>query len=108
MFDLGLAGSHVLVTGASGGIGLATVKAFLDQDALVAAHYNSNAASLVDAFGADHARVCRVKASVEREAEVEAMFEKARADLGKGVEVLVGPSALPFPLCSPAQQLVCE
>jgi 3-oxoacyl-[acyl-carrier protein] reductase len=38
--ETGLAGRRVLVTGASGGIGAACVRAFLAEDAWVAAHYH--------------------------------------------------------------------
>ena len=41
--DLGLAGLGVLVTGASGGIGGATARAFAAEGAQVAAHYHRNA-----------------------------------------------------------------
>jgi len=44
--DLDLKGVHVIVTGASGGIGLATVQLFLEQGANVTAHYNTNSATL--------------------------------------------------------------
>lgn len=91
MFDLGLENSHALVTGASGGIGIATVQAFLDQDALVSAHYNSNPQSLADAFDSNE-RVCAVKASVESEEEITRMFAESRKKLGKAVNVLVGQS----------------
>ncbi|KAH0826473.1 NAD dependent epimerase/dehydratase [Lanmaoa asiatica] len=39
--DLGLQGAHVLVTGASGGIGLETAKLYCSLGAKVTAHYNS-------------------------------------------------------------------
>ena len=38
--DTGLAGSRVLVTGASGGIGAATARAFAAEGARVAVHYH--------------------------------------------------------------------
>ncbi|KAJ7585180.1 NAD(P)-binding protein [Mycena floridula] len=44
--DLGLHGVHVIVTGASGGIGLATLQLFLEQGANVTAHYNTNSSTL--------------------------------------------------------------
>ncbi|KAJ1761421.1 hypothetical protein LPJ58_001197, partial [Coemansia sp. RSA 1591] len=43
---LGLSGVHVLLTGASGGIGIATAREFLEQGAKVTLHYNSNPDSL--------------------------------------------------------------
>lgn len=41
--ELGLKGLHVLVTGASGGIGLVTARKFLLEGARVSLHYNSTA-----------------------------------------------------------------
>ncbi len=40
--DLGLAGAGVLVTGASGGIGAATARAFAAEGARVAVHFHRN------------------------------------------------------------------
>ncbi|KAK5201800.1 hypothetical protein LTR16_001401 [Cryomyces antarcticus] len=48
MDPFGLAGQHVLVTGASGGIGKVAVKAFLDLQCKVSAQFGSNATSLDD------------------------------------------------------------
>ncbi|KAF9791875.1 NAD-P-binding protein [Thelephora terrestris] len=58
--DLGFKGTHVLVTGASGGIGLETARQFLVHGAKVTAHYNTNASSLdglVGEFGTDRIQI---------------------------------------------------
>lgn len=93
MFDLGLGDLHTLVTGASGGIGLATVDAFLSQDARVTAHYNSNASPLNEIVSRGKGRVCAVQADLGVEADVDRLYEEAREKQGgRAVEVLVGES----------------
>lgn len=68
--ETGLAGTGVLVTGASGGIGGACARAFLDEGARVVAHYHRGR-ERAEALGA-HAVV---GADLTREDEVAAMFE---------------------------------
>ncbi|KAI0710856.1 NAD(P)-binding protein [Earliella scabrosa] len=57
--DFGLENVHVLVTGASGGIGLATTRQFLKLGALVTAHYHTKSAPLdplLQEYGPDRIR----------------------------------------------------
>ena len=68
--ETGLAGKGVLVTGGSGGIGAACVRAFLDEGARVVAHYHRGR-ERAEALGA-HAVA---GADLTREDEVEAMFD---------------------------------
>ncbi|KAJ7145349.1 NAD(P)-binding protein [Mycena crocata] len=73
--DLELQDVHVLITGASGGIGLETARLFLQQGAKVTAHYNTNASplnTLIDEFGAE--RVVAVQANLSLEADVARLF----------------------------------
>ena len=83
--ETGLAGKHVLVTGASGGIGSATARAFAGEGCRVALHYNRGrdraerlAAELTDAplFHAD----------LTRESDVERLFAEV-VDAFGGVDV---------------------
>jgi 3-oxoacyl-[acyl-carrier protein] reductase len=70
--DTGLRGKRVLVTGASGGIGSACVRAFLAEGADVVAHYHR---------GRERAEALRVdelvQADLTREEDVERLFEEA-------------------------------
>src|SRR5215211_1197045 len=69
--ETGLAGKSVLVTGGSGGIGGACVRAFMAEGARVVAHYNLGR-DRAEALGADAV----VRADLTREEVVEAMFDQ--------------------------------
>ncbi|KAJ1856429.1 hypothetical protein GGH12_002493 [Coemansia sp. RSA 1822] len=85
---LGLSGVHVLLTGASGGIGIATAREFLEQGAKVTLHYNSNPNSLNDLVAEYPSHAFAVKADICSEAEVNRMFAASIERLGP-VQVLV-------------------
>lgn len=96
MFDLALSNVHTFISGSSGGIGLETVQAFLEQDALVSAHFGSNRGPLEQYEGNE--RVAIVGGDVRDEHEVDRMFEESRARLGRPIEVLVGEICIYGPL----------
>lgn len=82
--EFGLKDVHVLVTGASGGIGFETAKTFLTLGARVTAHYNSNKGDLERLKG-----VVAIKADVRDEQEVEILFAEAAKQQGDPVSCLV-------------------
>jgi 3-oxoacyl-[acyl-carrier protein] reductase len=70
--ETGLRGKRVLVTGASGGIGSACVRAFLEEGAEVVAHYHRGR-ERAEALG----DVSLVQADLTREDEAERLFAEA-------------------------------
>jgi 3-oxoacyl-[acyl-carrier protein] reductase len=70
--ETGLRGKRVLVTGASGGIGSACVRAFLAEGAAVVAHYHRGR-DRAEALGVGRL----VQADLTREEEADRLFEEA-------------------------------
>ena len=84
--DLNLADCGVLVTGASGGIGEATARAFATEGACVAVHYNKNRET-AEALAAEIGGVA-LQADLCNEADADALIPAARDALG-GLDVCV-------------------
>ncbi|KAJ3193060.1 hypothetical protein HK101_005499 [Irineochytrium annulatum] len=79
---LGFAGSHVGITGASGGVGVPTARAFLEAGAVVSLQYNlqrSNLKSLLDEFPD---RVIAISCDVTNEEQVADFMLKAVGRFG--------------------------
>jgi 3-oxoacyl-[acyl-carrier protein] reductase len=70
--ETGLAGKRVLVTGASGGIGSACARAFMDEGAEAVVHYNTGRERAEAVAGAQ-----LVQADLTREDEVDRLFAEA-------------------------------
>jgi NAD(P)-dependent dehydrogenase (short-subunit alcohol dehydrogenase family) len=91
--DLELTDVHVLITGASGGIGVALVKTFLALGCLVTAQYNSSSVPLDAIY--DHAdaptrkRLYKIQADVTSEDDVAQLFDFAMAQNGIKVQALI-------------------
>ncbi|KAF8189899.1 NAD(P)-binding protein [Mycena galopus ATCC 62051] len=104
--DLGLGSAHVLITGASGGIGLETTRLFLKQGARVTAHYNTNAASLnalLAEFGSD--KILATQANLSAEDDVVRLFSNSA--LGH-VQVLVINHAISPPEDEPVASMTLD
>lgn len=86
----------VLVTGGSRGIGLATARLFAEKGHPVALNYNHSRASAFQAardINAAGGMALAVKADVSQPAEVTAMFETVREQIGN-VDILVNNAAV--------------
>ena len=83
--DTGLGGKRVLVTGASGGIGAATARAFAAEGAPVVVHYHRGRAR-AEAVASELPDAVLAQADLTSESEVERLFAEARSALG-GVDV---------------------
>src|SRR5215218_4586154 len=79
--DLGFAGSGVLVTGGSGGIGAATARAFAAEGARVAVHFHSNR-DAAEALASEIGGVA-LGADLRDEAEADALVPHAVEALGR-------------------------
>nr|CDI54428.1 nad dependent epimerase dehydratase [Melanopsichium pennsylvanicum 4]SNX85326.1 related to SPS19 \ len=84
--DFGLEGVHVLISGASGGIGFETVNTFLAAGAKVTAHYNTTPRSLVDV---KHPNLISLQADVLSETDVTHLFKNASDAHACPVQILI-------------------
>lgn len=75
--DFGLRDVHVLISGASGGIGLEIVKTFQQLGAKITAHYNSQAGPL-----ANLEKVTPLQADVRDQASIQTLFNEATRQNG--------------------------
>ncbi|MCF2137358.1 MAG: SDR family oxidoreductase [Candidatus Thorarchaeota archaeon] len=89
--DTGLQDAHILITGAAGGIGIETVRAFLSEGARVTAVFHHNEGALPTITNDD--RLLLVKTDVRHEKEVEAAFRSANETFGR-VDVLVSNAGI--------------
>jgi len=86
--NLELENKHVLITGASGGIGTEITKLFLMEKANVTAQYNTRNSTL-QTFLTDHpSSIHAVQADLRQEKDVEHLFTKANEKFGR-VDVLI-------------------
>jgi len=79
---LGLAGQHVLLTGASGGIGVSAAKLMLEEGANVTLHFNTQKDSLQPLLSAFPDRTLALRADVRNEQEVAELLTASRQKFG--------------------------
>ncbi len=66
----------VLITGASGGIGQATARAFAEEDSTLALHYNTNAQAAENLCNEIGGNAIALRADLTKEADVDAMYDR--------------------------------
>jgi NAD(P)-dependent dehydrogenase (short-subunit alcohol dehydrogenase family) len=81
-------GKHVLITGASGGVGLVTAREFLGVGASVSLHYNTNKNSLSPLQNEYPLQTILLQADVTNELQIEQLFSNANSKFGP-VEILI-------------------
>jgi NAD(P)-dependent dehydrogenase (short-subunit alcohol dehydrogenase family) len=89
----GLINKHVLVTGASGGIGIQTVKALLKEKCKVSASYHSNKRQLNQLSENYPDSLNVVKADVKKEEEIAALYGSAVSRFGR-VDVAIANAGI--------------
>lgn len=87
--DTDLSGKTVLITGASGGIGQATARAFAAEGARLALHYHSNAAAAEELAGEVSELSLPLQADLRDEGAVEALYAHAIQAFGRLDAVVV-------------------
>ncbi len=91
--DLDLAGKHVLITGASGGIGLVVASMFLEEGAKVTGTYNNATEPLEELKSKWSDSLSVVKMDQSSEEDVQDLFDKANQTFGR-VDVLVANAGI--------------
>ncbi len=91
--DIGLSGKHVIVTGASGGIGIETTKMFLSEGARVTGTYNQSMKDLESLGKTWSDQLLIVKTDQTKENDVKSLFRKANERFGR-VDILVANAGI--------------
>lgn len=106
--ETGLKNSTVLITGASGGIGLATAQAFIKEGAKLALHYNTNPDSLSSITdNLDNKSCINVGADLRDEMQVENMFQQILNKFDS-IDILVANAGVWLPDYVPIHQMTLD
>ena len=93
--NMGFQSKHVVVTGASSGIGFDSISLFLAESAKVTASYKSDPRNLSTLADSYPDRLNIVKSDVRNESEVEFLFTEANRAFGR-VDVTVANAGIAF------------
>ncbi|MFW9976944.1 MAG: SDR family NAD(P)-dependent oxidoreductase [Candidatus Thorarchaeota archaeon] len=91
--DLGLTNKHVIITGASSGIGLETTRKFLQEGAQVTACFRTDPRQLTDIEEEYSSHLNLVKADISKESDVEFLFAEACNGYGR-VDIAVANAGI--------------
>ncbi|KAK5940592.1 hypothetical protein PMZ80_007009 [Knufia obscura] len=87
--SFGLQNTHVLVTGASGGIGIETARLFAHLGSRVTAHYNTSPRDLSDPNSSASPNITPIQANVTSESDITRLFDEAESKHGCPVQILI-------------------
>lgn len=102
--DIGLKGKHVLITGASGGIGLELVRVFLIEEAKVTATYNHSRDELDRIQENWQKHLAVVKVDVREESEVKSLFKQSQNTFGR-IDIMVANAGIANHAASPIHKM---
>ena len=102
--DIGLKDKHVLITGASGGIGLELVQAFLIEDTKVTATYNHSRDELDRIQENWQKQLAVVKVDVREESEVKSLFEQSQITFGR-IDIMVANAGIANHVAAPIHEM---
>ena len=105
--DLGLKDKVVLVTGAAGGIGRATIKSFSEEGAKVVIHRHSNKRSVDDLIAELKAEYLVVDGDITGEVDIARFFGEAVKKFGQ-IDIVVANAGVAFPKDDPIDQMNLE
>jgi 3-oxoacyl-[acyl-carrier protein] reductase len=105
--DLGLKNKVALVTGASGGIGVAIVRQFAEEGAKVVIHYHSNREAAERLRDELTVEAELVRADLRSEADVERLFKQAHSRFGR-LDILVANAGISPHQGTPLKELTAE
>lgn len=105
--DIGLSRKHIVITGASGGIGMETAKMFLKEGARVTGTYNHSKQNLDALSDSWPNQFLMMKADQTEESSVKALFDRANQTFGR-VDVLVANAGIANPEEKPIQNMTLE
>lgn len=86
--DLQLENKHVLITGASGGIGNEIVRQFLSEGTNITAQYNTKNDTLQDILKSHSKNIQAVQADLRKEVDVQNLFNQATEKFGR-IDILI-------------------
>lgn len=81
--DSGLKGEHVLITGASGGIGQALTNLFDKEGCSLSLHYNKNKERILKFSSELNGDYCLFQADLSSEAQTDQLFQESNATYGR-------------------------